>query len=335
MKGPQMKITKILILVFALTFTFLLADSIVQNRLNAQAGQTSAEKIAFIRNGDIWLMNADGSDQKPWVAQITNAKGRLSWAPDNKRLVFSRQGKVDIKYPEGGGGYHLLYDLFYAYIDSIGVKDNFWYGFTMTLGAQSPDWSKDGSVIGFSYDLSGNTVDATAPDYTVGFFNTTTEEITHITLPKEERNLMALMPAISPDGKQTCFILAEMLKAQMKKLGMVVTSTDKVTKSGAELVEMASQIPDALSPAWSPDGKLIAFLKTDGVYVANSDLSNPRLVCKPEEGLWVAGMPSWSPDSKKLAYGTSNGAIYIVNLDGSGIKRISGPGNDSNPAWTK
>ncbi len=178
-------------------------------------------------------------------------------------------------------------------------------------------------------------MDATAPEYTVGFFNTTTEEITHLTLPKDEKNLMALMPAISPDSKQVCFILAEMAKAQMKKLGMVVTSTDKITMSGAEMVEKASQIPDALSPAWSPDGKLIAFLKTDGVYVANSDLSNPRLVCKPEEGLWVAGLPSWSPDSKKLAYGTSNGAIYTVNLDGSGMKKISGPGNDSNPAWSK
>ena len=87
--------------------------------------------------------------------------------------------------------------------------------------------------------------------------------------------------------------------------------------------------------AFESSGKLIAFLKNDGVYVTNSDLSNPRLVCKPEEGLWVAGMPSWSPDSKKLAYGTSNGAIYTVNLDGSGMKKISGPGNDSNPAWTK
>jgi Tol biopolymer transport system component len=50
--------------------------------------------------------------------------------------------------------------------------------------------------------------------------------------------------------------------------------------------------------------------------------------------LWLTGNPTWSPDSKKLAFSTSNGSIYTVNLDGSGMKRISGPGSDINPAWS-
>jgi len=330
-----MKTAKIIVLTTVLALTFLITSTLFENSLSAQSDQSSDQKIAFIRNGDIWLMNPDGSGQMPWVAKITNAKGRLSWSPDNKRLVFSRRGKVDISYPEGGGGYHFLYDLFFSYTDSIGIQDNFWYGFTTTLGAQSPDWSKEGTLIAFSYDPMGNVVDATQPDYTVGFYNTDTEEITYLEMPKDDKNLMALMPTISPDGKQVCFILGELAQSQMQRLGMVITPVDEIGMTSAELIEMASKLPDVYSPAWSPDGKMIAFLKDDGLYVVNSDLTNPRLVCHPEQGLWVSGMPCWSPDSKKLAYCTSNEAIYTVNLDGTEMIRISGPGADSNPAWTK
>ncbi len=317
---------------------FLFCVVVLFTSIHAQDVQVrpQGEQIAFLRNGDVWLMKPDGSNQQPWVAGIANCKGRLSWSPDNKRVVFSRQGRVDIKYPEGGGGYHFLYDLFYAYIDSIGVRNNFWYGFTQTLGAQSPSWSADGSMISFTYDLSGNQVDATFPSYTIGLFKTDTEEITMINLPQDKRQLMALSTSMSPDGSKVGFILAELKNANMNRLGLVVLpASPEINKTTEELVEMASINPDATSPSWSPDGSKILILKSDGIYYVNSDLYGETLIAKPEEGLWVSGTASWSPDGKKIAFGTSNGAIYTVNIDGTGLTRISGPGNDFNPAWTK
>ena len=332
-----MKSPKVTILFLALTLIFLASCGLTGNQLNAQTNESKplGESIAFLRNGDVWLMNPDGSDQRPFVSGITNARGRLSWSPDSKRLAFARQGKVTINYPEGGGGYHSIYDLFFAYPDSIGVQDNFWMSFTTSLGAQSPDWAENNSLISYTLDLSGNVVDATSPDYTVGLFDPNAEKHYNLEMPKDSLNLMAIMPTISPDGKQVCFVLVDFKSASMNRLGLAVSGTDKMILTSTELLQMAEKFPEANSPAWSPDGKWIAFLQGDGLYIIKPDLSEAQLVIHPEEGLWVSGIPCWAPDSQKLAYGTSNGSIYVVNMNGTGNHKISGPGADMNPAWTK
>src|SRR4051794_6821638 len=72
----------------------------------------------------------------------------------------------------------------------------------------------------------------------------------------------------------------------------------------------ATEFPRFVDPAWSPNGKLIAF--DDGgvsgnlsdLYVINADGTNVR---KLTNGRYVL-RPTWSPDSKRLAfeYGYSN-----------------------------
>jgi TolB protein len=268
MKGLPMRksISFLIITLFAISLfglQFIQAQDVTKS--------SQGEQIAFIRNGNIWLMNPDGSNQRPLVDGIGNARGRLTWSPDGKRVAFSRQGRVQINYPEGGGG----------------------------------------------------------------LYNTESQEISKITLPKAEKSLMALMPTVSPDGSKVCFVLAEFVSSQMKQLGLAVVPVNGAEPSSEDLLAMAEMIPDGTSPAWSPDGKKIAFLKNDGVYYANVDFTGEKLVTHPDEGLWVSGIPCWSPNSDKVAFCTSNGSIYTVNLDGTGMKMISGPGNDSNPAWSK
>jgi len=95
-------------------------------------------------------------------------------------------------------------------------------------------------------------------------------------------------------------------------------------------------------PAWSPDGKRIAFVSfrdsNAEIYVMSADGSGQtRLTDSPG----FDANPAWSPDGQKIAFASdrdSNEAmweIYLMNADGSGQTRLTeNAALDDNPDWS-
>ena len=94
-----------------------------------------------------------------------------------------------------------------------------------------------------------------------------------------------------------------------------------------------------LSPAWSPDGKKIAFTsylkRNPDLYLIDLDGKNlQRFSYYP--GLNVS--PSWSPDGKQIALmmgmqGKSD--IFLIDANGGNPRRLTkGHGNEASPTWS-
>ena len=74
------------------------------------------------------------------------------------------------------------------------------------------------------------------------------------------------------------------------------------------------------SPAWSPDGRKIAFDRGRGIFVMNADGSGQRRLT--QFGL----VALWSPDGRMIAFrssGAGNVDIFVMNADGSGQRNLT------------
>jgi TolB protein len=111
---------------------------------------------------------------------------------------------------------------------------------------------------------------------------------------------------------------------------------------GDRLLSLIRSTPtplDVQTPAWSPDGRKLAFVsRRDGnseIYVINADGSGQEnLTQHPARD----SHPSWSRDGRKLAFVSrrdGNSEIYVMNADGSGLRNVTRtPSNDLGPAWS-
>jgi len=110
------------------------------------------------------------------------------------------------------------------------------------------------------------------------------------------------------------------------------TNRVKLTNNGSSLDD---------SPAWSPDGRTIAFVSDrDGqfhIYLIERDGTNQRrLTTSTGVG---ENDPSWSPDGLRISYtrtqSDSTVDIFTINVDGSNPVNVSNnPAPDRQPSWS-
>jgi Tol biopolymer transport system component len=107
-----------------------------------------------------------------------------------------------------------------------------------------------------------------------------------------------------------------------------------INVNGSEPTRLTNNEADDYLPAWSPDGKYIAFISSSDIYRMNADGSNQtRLTDNASDS-----PPTWSPDGKYIAFVSGrdgNNEIYRMNVDGSNQTRLTNTESDDfYPAWS-
>lgn len=98
----------------------------------------------------------------------------------------------------------------------------------------------------------------------------------------------------------------------------------------------------ALTPAWSPDGRRIAFQSYRGNETNIEVLSLDGTSIRFPSPIGQNSAPAWSPDGQRIAFTSTRGGrgseLYIADANGRNISRISprvasGTSGDLSPTW--
>ncbi|HEY9283827.1 MAG TPA: DUF4214 domain-containing protein, partial [Pyrinomonadaceae bacterium] len=283
-------------------------------------------------NAEIYVMNGDGTG----LTNLTNNPAQdvtPVWSPDGTRIAFSSTrtgpgntgGHTNIYVMDADGGNVRLLT-HHTDEEEDGTIDN-WV-------ILDPAWSPDGTKLVYAVDTlegAGHLVIVNA-DGSGGetFINASG----------------AADPAWSPDGTRIAYIARESVFNPEDNFAVRYLLVVNADGSGKTRVAVAPPffsvgfgLPQVNGPAWSPDGKRLAFASNisgnDEIYsVSATGGPLTPLTDHPAQDQ----MPVWLPDGSGIAFTSNRDAqqrdIYLMSADGGPPARLtSHPADDYDPDW--
>jgi Tol biopolymer transport system component len=272
-------------------------------------------RLAFVRgfNGGggtershmfLYVVAADGGR----VRRLASCGGcgeqwesRLGWSPDGRWIAFSRDA--------GPRGQESLW-----VVDAAGGKPHHLTDCHASCADVEPTWSPNGQLLAFQH---------IAPTRRASGLYSIRPDGSGL---KRISNDAVGDPAWSPDGRRVAFDLRDSV------------AIANANGSHFRVLFAGPRGTGPSNPSWSPDGRKLVFFKTPGrpghfrveVWTMNADGSAKKRLYHSGccVGMWAP--PVWSPDGRLIAFSANSaGGTFVMNADGSGLRRLSPNVSDS------
>jgi Tol biopolymer transport system component len=317
---------------------------------------TRVEQVAFIRDRRLYLMDADGANQRRVRGFVV--QGFSSWSPDGRKLAFASAGeKSRIWIADANGtrprsatptGFHdCLWFVWspnskrLAYTQNSGCEGDLYVRVVEATGGRPRLVSRGFRSLDPAWAPTGRTIVYTS--------SPTNRERLYLHLRNPDRGpsrrIPHTRPVISNSGTPS------RPTAVWARDGRSIFFLGTNVRRGVSLLRVAfdNRAPRDLTPGLadvksfdlSRDGRGVVLGVVEAgsghIYVMNADGTGRRRLTEP--GVIHGTDPRWSPDGRKIIFvgrgrGVRNTDIYVMNADGSDKRNLTrSASSEEAPAW--
>ncbi len=278
--------------------------------------QAAMARIAFVHDGDIWLMDGNG-ENKEQITALGDVASFPSWSPDNSTLVFGRSQHRPDENLSPEQGKQEINDIWTVATDGAALTR-----LTDNKNSGDPWWSPTAALIVF---ILGKTYieETDEPEKPV---------IATIDLPGKKTsifNLEGVSPRFTSRGENIVF-------TTLSKAGNVARSATKNGENSRNLWPTQDKITDF---SFANDDTKVIYVgyneKEDKDILIMRDLAAKQdiPVFKNDTGLSIDDLGNWSPGNDAFVF-CCEGNVYLLKLADRSVTGLTTDGVSTKPCWS-